>query len=124
MKNLAIVVIILFTLIFVACATTVKDLKENPAGEIIFQTDKNYITVYRKSTTYLRNRGNLKSDLYTNNKSGIAYIQQSSPGPFGIIWLAVELKAKNQNSTFVHIYYAANTWQEQAYKLKKQITKN
>ena len=95
MKKSMLFIIVLFILSLAGCTTTLKELKQNPAGQLSFNASQNYKVVYRKSSTYLDNRnfeyGTVKSRIYFDKKIAKHYVR-GVRGPHSTVSLACDIE--------------------------------
>ena len=128
MKKINFIIFSLFILSLVGCSTpTVKELKQNPAGQYSFVTNKNYKVVYRITSNYFdkaNSPGSVHTRLYLDKKEAKVYRRISGFLNPTNITLACEIKAMNKNKTSVKIFYLYSPWKERALSIKKVILSN
>ena len=127
MKKKYLVISLLLSFSLIGCATTVKDLKDNPTGTYKFTTNQNYQNVYRNAIQHLDNRtfaASVKYRMYSDIKEATLYIVGQPSGPFRDVYTVCELEAIGKNKTSVDIYYNYASHKKTALSLKESILSN
>lgn len=98
-------------------------LINNPGGKFEFQVNKNYQEVHRIIKNHIGRAGDFDraaDDLYTDIKQGTVIFEGN--GFFGATtFFYVNVKAIDEQSTNVVIYYKYNTWRERAKEIMEYV---
>ncbi|MFO7971448.1 MAG: hypothetical protein R6U40_06835 [Desulfobacterales bacterium] len=108
---------------------TLRELQNNPAGSIKFQTDQNYIEVYKKARYSLSPSKSFAGQLVQHQFEHYPDLKEAEicqsvsgtmGGPLSYRYYAV-IKSLDKNNTSVNIIYSSPGWKNEALKLKDII---
>lgn len=129
-KHVTLIFVVAISAITSGCApATVKGLRENHAGTIVFDADQNYQAVYRTvlesarrchQTGLITAQMVVDGDLYTDIEEGTVSV--ALHGGFGVdTHLAIDIKAVDKLRTSVTVYHALGTWRKAASTVQEWV---